>query len=181
MANLQQHHEKALSNLQFLSELNSYMPRSYDWQVTAAFYVGVHLVNGYMKDRFNLEFTSHTAIINKLEQDASSAFSAAGRLVWSLEGLQAYAKLRNRSREARYMHVVSDDNVAGMVVDGVRPVTRSKDLRRSIQYLDQICAEYIRCLPGMTFPSTDLYLGNQLQGCTYFRDLGHIAEKTESH
>lgn len=174
MASLIEHHAKALSNLQFLTEVHLKMPETYDWQVTIAFYVGVHLVNGHMKHRYNREFTSHSAIIDQLDADARSSFSSTSDLNWCLDSVTAYARLRNMSREARYMHKIDNEKpIHGRVITSSSSnVTRMKDLRRSISYLDAVCCEFVKCYPTFPIPVTNLWLGSKLSPCTYFVDRG---------
>ena len=54
MASFQEHIAQANRNLDFLEQANQSLNTFWDWQVTAAFYVCVHLVNAHLAQKSGL-------------------------------------------------------------------------------------------------------------------------------
>lgn len=95
MADFNAHITQAKRNCETLKAMNAYVADSWDWQVTNAFYIAVHIVNGHMAIKDNQHYKSHEAIKTAL-------FS--GKKVSVPEHVYlAYVKLEQLSRRARYL------------------------------------------------------------------------------
>jgi hypothetical protein len=105
MAAYRDHLNQVRSNLQFLTIINDNCLNHTDWQVTTCFYVGVHLVNGFLAQESNLHFNSHERV---KEAIAPESINVATRL--DEPTYLAYSKLRNLSRRSRYL--CNSDNPA---------------------------------------------------------------------
>ncbi len=64
MASFQDHISQAKCNLRFLGSVNNQIKNTWDWQVTVAFYVAVHMINARIADKANLHYRSHEAVKN---------------------------------------------------------------------------------------------------------------------
>lgn len=98
MAAYKEHLVQVRSNLQFLGLINSNCGNHIDWQVTTCFYIGVHLVNGFLAKESNIHFNSHERVKDAV---SPNSVNAATRL--DENTYLAYVKLRNLSRRSRYL------------------------------------------------------------------------------
>lgn len=98
MATYKEHLSQAKSNLNFLALINANCNNHIDWQVTTCFYIGVHLVNGFLAQESNLHFNSHERV-----KDAISPHSINPMTQLDDQTYLAYVKLRNLSRRSRYL------------------------------------------------------------------------------
>ena len=103
MASFQEHVDKAKSNLTFLGQINANVPNFIDWQITACFYVVVHLANAHVVSCEKNFYRTHNEVKNSLNPYNATAGSKVDE-----KAFLAYSKLRDLSRRSRYM--VSDDN-----------------------------------------------------------------------
>lgn len=95
MADFNAHINQAIKNCNILKSINKNVPDSWDWQLTTAFYVAVHIVNAHMAKVDNQHYKSHEHIKNALY---------SGKNVSVPENVYlAYVKLEQLSRRARYL------------------------------------------------------------------------------
>ena len=66
MADYQAHIAQAKKSPAFLSGINQKLNDTWDWQVTTAYYVAVHLMNGHLARRANLHYKTHADVKNAL-------------------------------------------------------------------------------------------------------------------
>jgi len=96
MANYQAHIAQAKKNLAILSEINKKIPDSWDWQVTATYYIAVHLVNAHLAKTVNMHYSSHEKVKNAL-------FNVMSPAKIDETAYLDYVKLEILSRRARYL------------------------------------------------------------------------------
>lgn len=70
----------------------------WDWQVTSAFYVGVHLINAHIEKKTGNHYRSHESVKN-----AINPYSKLSLAKLSEEQYNAYNKLQWLSRRSRYL------------------------------------------------------------------------------
>lgn len=96
MADFQSHINQAKRNLSTLYQLNQNTTDSWDWQVTIAYYVGVHLMNAHIAKKGNLHYKTHEKVKIALFDDMSPCKIPEDIYI-------SYVKLENLSRRARYL------------------------------------------------------------------------------
>ena len=96
MADFLAHIKQAKRNLSTLNQLNLNAIDNWDWQVTIAYYVGVHLMNAHIAKKGNLHYKTHEKVKNALFDDLSPCKIPE-------EIYTSYVKLENLSRRARYL------------------------------------------------------------------------------
>lgn len=99
VASFQEHIAQANHNLAFLAQANQSTPPFWDWQVTTAFYVGVHLINAHLMQKSGLSFRSHQQV-----DEAINPFSNLVATRLSETDYLAYDKLQGLARRARYLY-----------------------------------------------------------------------------
>jgi hypothetical protein len=108
LPNFSDHVEQAKHNLSFLEFVNQKGTNFLDWQVTTAFYIGVHLINSHLSNH-NMQYRKHVDVKNAINpKDAASVGS--GSALPENEYL-AYTKLQSLSRRSRYLVNEKDDNL----------------------------------------------------------------------
>ncbi|GAB2599629.1 hypothetical protein [Spirosoma areae] len=128
MASFQEHIAQANHNLDFLEQTNKSITTFWDWQVTAAFYVGVHLINAHLAQKSGLSFRSHQQVdeaLNPFNQLSVTRLSQADYL--------AYDKLQGLARRARYLCNEERSNKATTV-----HFTYDKHFARAMRNLDTL-------------------------------------------
>lgn len=128
MASFHDHIAQANRNLDFLEQSNKSITTFWDWQVTAAFYVGVHLINAHLVQKSGLSFRSHQQVdeaINPFNQLSVTRLSETNYL--------AYDKLQGLARRARYLCNEDRGNKATMV-----HFTYDKHFARAVRNLDML-------------------------------------------
>ncbi|MBN8823366.1 MULTISPECIES: hypothetical protein [unclassified Spirosoma] len=93
-----EHIAQANRNLDFLEQANQSLNPFWDWQVTAAFYVGVHLINAHLAQKSGLSFRSHQQV-----DEAINPFNQLSLTKLSETNYLAYDKLQGLARRARYL------------------------------------------------------------------------------
>lgn len=128
MASFNEHIAQANRNLDFLEQANQSVGAFWDWQVTAAFYVGVHLINAHLAQKSGLSFRSHQQVdeaINPFNQLSVTRLSESNYL--------AYDKLQGLARRARYLCSEDRGNKATTV-----HFTYDKHFARAVRNLDAL-------------------------------------------
>jgi hypothetical protein len=97
-----EHIGQAKHNLKFIEELNRSVTGFWDWQVTACFYVAVHVINAHLAKNLNIHYRKHTEVFN-----AINPFNPSAGAVIRKEEYFAFKTLNNLSRRSRYL--ISDD------------------------------------------------------------------------
>ena len=135
MADYQAHIAQAKRNLTFLAGINQQLTDTWDWQVTAAYYVAVHLMNGHLAKKANLHYKTHADVKNAL-------FARLSPCKIPDDIYTSFVKLENLSRRSRYL--CNDDIPKND--DTIMYQTYDKHLKKALQYLDKImvffCTEY---------------------------------------
>lgn len=129
MASYNEHLNQVKNNIKFLSAINGHANNHIDWQVTTCFYIGVHLVNGFLARESNLHFNSHERV--KVAIDPGSINNST-RL--DQPTFLAYAKLRNLSRRSRYL--CNSENPAEDIE--VAHLIQEKHFIKAFKNLDQL-------------------------------------------
>jgi hypothetical protein len=142
MADVQSHINQAKKNLAILSVLNKGANDAWDWQVTAAYYVAVHVMNAHIAKVANLHYSTHDKLKNALYKPMSPARIDTGVYV-------DYGILENQSRRARYL---CNDTNAGTSISTAH-ITFDVHLKRAIQKLDSIM-DYMSNKHAILFPIT---------------------------
>jgi len=146
MADYQSHFNQAKKNLAFLSEINQKISDNWNWQVTACYYVAVHLVNGHLAKVANMHYSSHERVKNALFNDLSPAKIDE-------QAFLAYVKLENLSRRARYLCKDTDSKDDKVKEPEKTFLTHDVHLKKALIKLDLLMG-YFATKYGETF---DLY------------------------
>lgn len=131
----------------------------WDWQVTAAYYVAVHLVNAHIVSKTNKNYLSHNQVadlINPFSQFSVSKFDEAT--------YTSYVKLQFLSRRSRYL--LNEGFTKRGIVD-IQPacITYDKHFRKAIYHLDKIM-DYISKNNTVVFEKCNLNCV-ELEGLTF--------------
>lgn len=132
MAKFQDHIAQAKSNLRFLETTNQLANSYWDWQVTVAFYVGVHLINAHLVKKLGFSFYSHNETLNSI---SFSAVLSPAKM--DEREYLAYRKLYNLSRRSRYLCIDADEAKAKSQPQTAY-LTYSKHLDKAISHLEVI-------------------------------------------
>jgi hypothetical protein len=138
MAEFQAHINQAKRNLAILEQTNKFIDDSWDWQVTKAYYVAVHLMNAHLAKTANLHYNTHDKVKNALYNQLSPAKIDQNIYL-------DYGKLENLSRRARYL---CNENSATQ--PSVAFLTHDVHLKRALEKLDAIMV-YMANLHSLTF------------------------------
>jgi hypothetical protein len=128
LATFTDHLKKAESNLVFLAEANQLPGQHWDWQVTVAFYVAVHLINAHIVQKSGLNYRSHEQVgmaLNPNKLLSTTKLSESDYL--------AYSKLQGLARRARYL---CHDDTGNRSPDA--HFTYDKHFARAIRHLDTL-------------------------------------------
>lgn len=145
MALFEDHINQAKKNLVFLSNTNSSITDSYDWQVTACFYVALHLVNAHLA-KTGMHYRSHTDVNNALNPYHLTSITKLGE-----EEYTSYIKLSQLSRRSRYL--VKDSDKPEEVEKAF--FTYDKHLAKAIRHLDKLTAHFTKRY-GFQMPNVNL-------------------------
>lgn len=141
MALFDEHINQAKSNLSFLSLTNQYNQSFWDWQVTIAFYVSVHLANAHLAKLADLHYRTHEDVKNALNPHNPTSLCKIDEPTYL-----AYAKLEGLSRRSRYL--CHDDP---KMFSKNAQFTTAKHTARAIRHLDKII-EYFKYLHKFELP-----------------------------
>lgn len=141
MASFDEHIRQATRNLSFLEQANR-LPISYwDWQVTVAFYVGVHLINAHIVQKSGLHYRSHEQV-----DGAINPYNPLSPIKLTEEDYLAYSKLQGLARRARYL---IHDDLTNRMTDA--QFTYDKHFARAVRCLDTLLT-FIKNEYGVSFP-----------------------------
>ncbi|MFI5136565.1 MAG: hypothetical protein ACHQIM_01975 [Sphingobacteriales bacterium] len=126
MANFDDHIRQAKGNLSILSEFNNKIANGWDWQVTIAYYIAVHLMNAHLAKKANLHYKTHEQVKNAL-------FSATSVGKIPEDVYLSYVKLEGLSRRSRYL---CHENNAGL--ESLPYLTYDKHFKKALKNLDRI-------------------------------------------
>ena len=129
MADFSDHIKQSKLNLTFLHKINIHSNESWDWQVTVAFYVGVHLINAHMIKKLGHSFFSHKDTLNHI----NFAKELSPSRLEEKEYL-AYRTLYNLSRRSRYL--CKDMDHPSSEPTGKAFFTHSTHLNKAVRCLD---------------------------------------------
>ena len=119
---------KDVERIPFLTETNLKNQEFWDWQVTTAFYVAVHIVNAHLAQKAGLHYRTHEDVKNALNPYNDLAICKIDEQIYV-----AYTKLEMLSRRARYLCHENKDNKA----DNVH-FTHDRHFAKAIRNLDKI-------------------------------------------
>ena len=128
MASFQEHIAQANHNLDFLEQANKSISTFWDWQVTAAFYVAVRLINTHLARKLGLSFRSHQQVDEAINPFNQLSFTRLSEIDYL-----AYDKLQGLARRARYLCNEERSNKATTVHS-----TYDKHFARAIRNLDRL-------------------------------------------
>jgi len=131
LPNFSDHIEQAKHNLTFLEFVNQKGLKFLDWQVTTAFYIGVHLVNSHLSTH-NMQYRKHVDVKNAINPRQQKSV-ASGSALPQNEYL-AYTKLQSLSRRSRYLVNEKDDNL------GTKQAFKTYDIHfaRALRHLNTL-------------------------------------------
>lgn len=129
MAKFEDHILQTKKNLDFLEAINTHTKESWDWQVTVAFYAGVHLINAHLVKKLGHSFYSHNETLNHINCEKQVSPSRLDE-----KEFLAYRKLYNLSRRSRYLCKDADSAASGN--QEIAYLTHSIHLDKAISHLD---------------------------------------------
>lgn len=145
MASFDEHILQAKSNLKFLEETNSKNQSFWDWQVTAAFYVAVHIVNAHLAQVANLHYRTHEDVKNAINPHRPLAIGKVDEPIYL-----SYVKLEGLSRRSRYL--CHDNNETH---SNLQHLTYDKHFTKAIRKLDELL-DYFSNKYSLTIPTTSV-------------------------
>lgn len=150
MATFDEHLTQAKRNIAFLEHLSS-TGKFIDWQITACFYVAVHLANAHIAKQEGKNFRAHIDVTDSLNPFKNYPSKVSETVFTSFQ------RLHNLSRKARYLVPPSSEN------DGVVPACYAvpKHLITAVQSLDVIIQGFKDIhrfsLPKIQFTSSEIF------------------------
>ena len=145
MASFDEHINQAKSNLSFLSLTNQHNQSFWDWQVTIAFYVAVHVANSHISKTANLHYRTHEDVKNAL-----NPYNPLSICKISEAAYLCYTKLEGLSRRSRYLCNENNDNRSTS-----NHFTYDKHFAKAIRHLDCVL-DYFDNLYKIKFPKTKI-------------------------
>ena len=126
MPSYSEHIHQSNSNLHFLHQTNKGL-NYWDWQVTIAFYVAVHLINAHLDKIGNQHYRTHGET-----QEAINPFNLASPSKFTEDDYSSYMSIKNLSRRSRYLsHEKAKDK------KGKAFFTNEKHAAKTIRHLDK--------------------------------------------
>ncbi|WP_421813528.1 hypothetical protein [Flagellimonas sp.] len=98
MAKFEEYIAQAKSNITFLDEVDNSIPNYWDWKVTTAFYIGVHLVNAHLKHTLGYTYRTHKEVENAINFANPTSLGKVTEDVYV-----AYSIISKLSRRSRYI------------------------------------------------------------------------------
>lgn len=150
MATFEEHLAQAKSNIAFLEHLSS-TGKYIDWQITACFYVAVHLANAHIAKQESKNFRAHIDVTDSLNpfNDFPSKVSEPVFI--------SFQRLHNLSRKARYLVPPMSPDVSIAPACYAAP----KHLITAVQSLDVIIQGFKDihrfALPKIQFTSSEFF------------------------
>lgn len=135
MASFEEHILQAKKNLKFLEETNAKNQSFWDWQVTTAFYVAVHIINAHLCKIGNLHYRTHEDVKNAINPHRPLAIAKVSEAIYL-----SYVKLEGLSRRARYLCHDSPEIHAN-----VGHLTFDKHFAKAIRKLDSFLSHFQSC------------------------------------
>lgn len=128
MASFSEHILQAKKNLGFVLLVNEKIQENWEWQITPAFYVAVHLINAHLAQEADQHYRSHREV-----RDAINPYGQNYPCMMPEDIYLSYRKLEGLSRRARYL--CHEDN---SVRETHAFLTHDKHFKKAICYLDAI-------------------------------------------
>ena len=161
MASFESHIEQAMSNLNFLRNVNEHINSSWDWQVTTCFYAAVHLMNAHISRKDNKHYRTHEQV-----KSALNPFVSDSPCKLSQSHYESYVSLMNLSRRSRYL---CKENGA---TSATPKFTSDRHLGKALYHLD-ILMSFINTEYGIHFAKIDIdcieLKGKNLAFFSYFK------------
>jgi hypothetical protein len=131
LASFDGHILQAKNNLVFLLAVNRVNNKNWDWQVTIAYYIGVHIVNAHIIGTTNMHYRAHHEVKNSLFNDPSIPEDI----------YLAYARLEGLSRRARYLisENTNDHSQSDFFTYDVHFAKSIKNLDKIIHHFTPLC------------------------------------------
>jgi hypothetical protein len=137
------HIRQAKGNISILSEFNKKIDNGWDWQVTIAYYVAVHLMNAHLAKKANLHYKTHESVKNAL-------FSITSVAKIPDDIYTAYVKLEGLSRRSRYL--CHEDSSSQLHLPFL---TYDKHLKKALKNLDKVIS-FINAEYNIQFNKADM-------------------------
>lgn len=163
MPTLQEHVRRAKRNILFLANTNEKVEDCVDWQITAAFYVALHVIHAHLA-KFGMHPNSHVDVLTVINPERQLSLAKLPPLIF-----KHYRALYVLSRRSRYMS-------AGENNKGVTKALfcSEKHLSKAVRHLDALLLFFDKHYEGgFDFDSIDFKcdrLKNNLEAnLTYFK------------
>jgi len=144
LASFEEHIAQANKNLTVLSEINSKITDTWDWQVTVGYYVSVHVANAHIAKVSNLHYRTHEDVKNVLNPFNTLSICKIPEDIYL-----SYTKIESLSRRARYLCHQNQQNPQ------IGHFTHDKHFAKSIRHLDKFL-DYFKTLHSITFSSCSI-------------------------
>lgn len=126
MPSYKDHISQAKRNLSFLETINNDNCENWDWQVTATFYVALHLINAHIFETTNQSYRTHKQVGHQINPFGNRSASLPEDIYL------AYEKLSNLSRRSRYLCHEREVNKPGA------HLTHDTHFAKAIKCLDKV-------------------------------------------
>lgn len=130
MADFLQHIEHAKSNLTFLEHVDKTTINYWDWKVTIAYYVAVHLINAHLHKKCGFTYRTHREVSDAINFDNNTAIGKVDETTYV-----SYTSLNNLSRRSRYLIHESLDKTRTQ-----QCLTYDKHFAKALRHLENIIA-----------------------------------------
>lgn len=149
MGNFKEHIDHSVKNVHFLSQINTTIDDSWDWQVTVCFYTALHLINAHIVKKTNSNYLSH----NKVEE-IINPFNQLSVAKLNEEVYMSYIKLFQLSRRSRYLLNENFKKSEKVDIHNAN-FTYGKHFRKAIHHLD-IIITFINSSYDEQFPKVNI-------------------------
>jgi hypothetical protein len=143
VANYSEHLSQANKNILILEKVNQFIPESWDWQVTIAYYSGLHLANAHIAHTINQHYRTHGRV-----GEALNPYTITNPSKFEEDAYVSYLTLQNLSRRSRYL--INDKDASN---DAERAhFTSEKHLAKAVRNLETILVFFSKVY-GVNFRS----------------------------
>lgn len=137
------HVNQAKANLDFLEQINQHQNKRWDWQVTAVFYVAVHLINAHIVNKTGNHYNTHAKADIAINPENATSISKLPELEYL-----AYSKLQSLSRRSRYLYEHKETENTSML-------THDKHFSKAVRHLN-VLIKYMVSEYGIDIPTIKL-------------------------
>ena len=144
MAEFNEYITQAKSNISFLDRVDNSIPEYWDWKVTTAFYVAVHLMNAHLKQSLGFTYRTHKEVENAINFANPTSMGRVDQDVYV-----AYSIISKLSRRSRY--IVHEKDPRTEVVC----LTYDRHFKKSLVYLNTLM-EFVANKYNVVFRPIDI-------------------------